>query len=207
MKARTPLIIGLALAAAASAAPAAWSLGKSDREPVPGVTQVAMNDQPGTNDPAPPPPPRPDMPERGPRGFGPGHPGMFPPPHMLARMLSDQETLIGIRSNQLDAWRDYADALQAMLAPPKPPADRPDRSEPFAMAQAIAGDVAARADAAKKVQSAIQTLKSVLTPEQLERAARFAPPPPPMRDHPPFGPDAQPRGPRGEPGPGPSAPL
>ena len=114
---------------------------------------------------------------RGPRGFGPHGRHAGPPPFgprfgpPLAARLAAQETAIGIRSNQLDAWRDYADALQAMLAPPKRP-DAPKADEPFAMQQALAEDVAVRGKAAERLKSAIDALKPKLSPEQLERAAR-----------------------------------
>lgn len=98
-------------------------------------------------------------------GFGPHRIG---PP--LAVRLAEQETVIGIRSNQLDAWRDYADALQAMLAPPKRPAAS-GASEAFAFQQAMAEDIAARGRAAEKLKSAIDALKPKLSAEQLERAA------------------------------------
>lgn len=117
---------------------------------------------------------RPPLP--GPRPFGPHgrHAGPPPGPRFgppLAARLAEQETAIGIRSNQLDAWRDYADALQAMLAPPKPPAAPPAR-EAFAIEGAMAADIAARGEAAAKLKSAIDALKPKLSPEQLERAAR-----------------------------------
>ncbi|MFC3691764.1 hypothetical protein [Chenggangzhangella methanolivorans] len=122
-------------------------------------------------------PDRPPHP-RGPKPFGPKGPHGWrggPPPGPkfgppLAAVLAAQETAIGIRSGQLDAWRDYSDALQAMLAPPKPPA-KTDAPEAFSAEQAMADDAVARGRAAEKLKSAIEALKPKLTPEQLERAA------------------------------------
>ncbi|RWF38829.1 MAG: hypothetical protein EOS46_31330, partial [Mesorhizobium sp.] len=48
----------------------------------------------------------------GPEGFGPRRMGP-PPEFMLAARLAALETRVGIRSEQLDAWRDYTSALQA----------------------------------------------------------------------------------------------
>ncbi|TIT07399.1 MAG: hypothetical protein E5W85_25260, partial [Mesorhizobium sp.] len=55
----------------------------------------------------------------GPEDFGPRR--MGPPPEFLAARLAALETRVGIRSEQLDAWRDYTGALQAVLAPPARP--------------------------------------------------------------------------------------
>lgn len=106
-------------------------------------------------------------------GFGPAE-GRFPPPPPLAARLAEQETAIGIRSSQLDAWRDYSDALQATLAPPKRPEGALDR-DPFARQRAMADHVEARGQAASRLKSAIEALKAKLTPEQLERVAQAAP--------------------------------
>lgn len=159
--------------------------GKSDKEQGSALTVLAMADAaPGPEDGrgAPPPP-------RGPHGFhrfGGPHDGPHGGPPPVARILSEAETVIGIRANQLDAWRDFSDAMQAMTAPPAPPParDKLAAAEPFALPKAMAEDVARRAEAAKRVEASIETLKKTLTPEQLERAARFAPPRPPRGPRP-----------------------
>lgn len=156
----------------ATAAFAGDGFGKDDKDQSSAMTVLAMADAAPGPERGPGEPPFAGPRPHGPRGFH-GRPP-------ITLMLSEQETAIGIRASQLDAWRDYSDAMQVMLAPPP----RPDRevlasTEPFAMPKALAEDIAKRADAAKKVQAAIEKLKTTLTPEQLERAARLAPPPPP----------------------------
>ena len=144
--------------------------------------------------------------KHGPRPFGP-HGGPCPP---LARMLADEEVAIGVRSAQLDAWRDYTDALLAVAAPPAPPKPDEGATTAFAFPQKMADDAIMRAKAAEKLKAAIEALKATLSPEQLERVARFAPPPPPPHFHrgppPPEALPGQPSPGAGEPGQDPTAP-
>ena len=150
----------------------------------------------GQNGPGPHGPMRHEPQDFGPQGFGPqglgpegfGHHRMGPPPEfMLAARLAMLETRIGIRSEQLDAWRDYTSALQAVLSPPRPDhgpggpggpggpeAKSPDaagpggKPDPFAFQERLADDVTARAVSAGKLKDAIAALRTKLTPEQLE---------------------------------------
>lgn len=120
----------------------------------------------------------------GPGGPGPGPMGM-PPAAKVAVLLSAAEVAIGVRVDQLDAWRAFTSALVAMLEPPGPPphgAPPKLSDDPFERVERIASDIADRGDRAEAVQSAIDDLRDVLTPEQTERLAAFearlAPPPP-----------------------------
>ncbi|MBZ9707691.1 hypothetical protein LB543_13265 [Mesorhizobium sp. ESP7-2] len=112
----------------------------------------------------------------GPEGFGPRRLGP-PPEFMLAAWLAALETRVGIRSEQLDAWRDYTSALQVVLSPRRPDrgpqAKGPDAGaggtpDPFAFQERLADDVTARAASAAKLKDAIAELRAKLTPEQLE---------------------------------------
>ncbi|RWC34706.1 MAG: hypothetical protein EOS70_14095 [Mesorhizobium sp.] len=173
----------------------------------PGDEPPAINQQDDTG-PGPMPWPRPHGPiwhePQGPEGFGFRRMGP-PPPEMLAARLSALETRIGIRSEQLDAWRDYTSALQAVLAPPHfdrgpgapgaPEAGGPGspggpgqaQRDPFAFQERLADEVTKRAASAAKLKDAIAVLRTKLTPEQLEILASADRP----HGHPP--------GPRGNP--------
>jgi hypothetical protein len=111
-------------------------------------------------------------PQNGPRRMGP------PPEFRLAARLSALETRIGVRTEQLDAWRDYTSALQAVLARPDHGPDGPGERgpgagetgarDPFAFQERLADDLTERAASAAKLKGAIAALRAKLTPEQLE---------------------------------------
>jgi hypothetical protein len=93
-------------------------------------------------------------------------------PDRLAERLSVMETKIGIRANQLDAWRDFTDTLQATMKRPMTPGAglTPDeKAEPFSLADQFADISIARAKRAEELKKAIDTLRSTLTPEQLDK--------------------------------------
>ncbi|NTF90382.1 hypothetical protein G6L46_24840 [Agrobacterium rhizogenes] len=138
--------------------------------------------------------------------FGKGMP--FPPPHgmpgdfhrpdpalELATKLSALETLIGIHSAQLDAWRDYTSALTDFFAPPRhepmgpPPVDgaKPANADSGAgKSNELFGEQAAdraldRAAKARVLKDKATALHNVLTPDQfakLEDAERSLEPGP-----------------------------
>ncbi len=116
----------------------------------------------------------------------PGPPGRFPhgqnPALAIAGKLSALETLIGIRSAQLDAWRDYTNALTDFLAFPKnqplgfPPIDAaPPQSDHDTSKQGklfgeqMADHVLDRAGKATVLKEKALALRNVLTSDQLAK--------------------------------------
>lgn len=121
----------------------------------------------------------------------------------LAARLSALETRIGITAEQLDAWRNYTNALQALMQPPRglrpdigqggpaagpgPAAKPAANKDPFAFQEKLADEASRRAAAADELKKAITALRGVLTPEQLKTLAsveRRAGPPPARRGAP-----------------------
>lgn len=128
----------------------------------------------------------PDRCDGPPPGPGPKfHAGEAPRPNFgpgrLAARLNAAETEIGIRSNQLDAWRDFTDALIGTMTPPwlqasgqaGAPGAAPgaQANQPFARAERLADNMIERGRHAEDLKKAIETLKGKLTPEQLIKVA------------------------------------
>ena len=178
---------------------------------LPAQAQTAQSPTP----PPPPPGPKAHNPDRGMRGMGPGGYGprdgrfgrMDEREHhhgnrqmRLARKLAAVETAIGVRSEQLDAWRDFTAKLVAFATPPwqqdggsatdeqasgnppmsagnaqgdaTPPAVPPanDAGSSFGMLGRMVDGAIHRGDEARQLKDSMQKLESVLTPQQIQMA-------------------------------------
>ncbi|WLT08670.1 hypothetical protein RAM19_11900 [Bartonella apihabitans] len=127
-------------------------------------------------------------------------PEHFKGPHAgmhMAEKLSAMETALGIRTNQLDAWRKYTSSLVDLVdvTPPPPPAPdakpAPDAVKPI-FGEPIADRAIDRAEKAKKFKTAAEELRKVLDADQLSKLERYALPHPGPKNGPegPKGPDA-----------------
>lgn len=116
-----------------------------------------------------------EAPPAHPQGAPGGMPGYRHHAVEVAVLLNAMETGIGIGDDQREVWRRYAEALQAVLAPPShsraPRSDSNDMSrEAFASSLALAAGLIEQGHRAETLVAAIAELRDRLTPDQLSRA-------------------------------------
>ncbi|EJF91144.1 hypothetical protein [Bartonella tamiae] len=163
--------------------------------PLLGTTALAQTPPPpphGDHHPKPPhenAPMRPHVEPHGPKHGGPDlakhkpsashaeHHGMH-----LAQRLSVMETAIGIRSDQLDAWRRYTSALVDMSDRMKSAPHEADGSlkDKAILGENMAERMIERAEKAKLFKEAASQLRNVLDEKQLERLKYYSENHPPM---------------------------
>lgn len=107
----------------------------------------------------------------------------------LAARLAAAETYVGIRSDQLDAWRAYTSALIALFQPPSLAPNSPMADNALARQEQLARLIKERAARADTLLQAITALRAKLTQEQIGLLERVD-----LRPHPPMRPGPGGRG-------------
>lgn len=106
----------------------------------------------------------------------------LPGPLELASRLDAYETFLGIRPAQIDAWRDYTDALQAMTVGAEwreLPATGLADGDALSQSATLAGTVIATGGRATRLLASVDALRAVLSEAQnarLDEAGPLFPP-------------------------------
>lgn len=110
---------------------------------------------------------------------GPGWPMDPTSARLLAGvLLSAQETVLGIRPDQAQAWRAYTSALIDLIPTGERLARWTDKekaqsSEAFDFAQDVASAAIERGERARRLQQAVAALKPLLSPDQMRMAKQM----------------------------------